>query len=299
MSPSSPLGPRAADAPDARVGDGCLRWLERHRASFEPFREDDPVLSKRLLAFGELAGIMGNILRRGGAPQRVRALAAFVDDGLDGVDWEAQTIRSPRMLLAPITMHRLRTALGRDARHLHDVIARFVRLGRADALDLEPYRRFEMEELLAGGGFKPLDRGAIGGALRAALAPLAVPPSSFTAQDGYALTHIVFALCDHGRREPGALLHAPAEVARLRRLVALCARMALIERNVDLLGELVACARFLAIDEDWLVPASFALAASAQDADGSIPTYEREPEVEDGRFFGRYHATLMWAYAAA
>jgi hypothetical protein len=284
---------------ERRVRAGCWGWLERNRASFEPFREDDPLRSKRLLAFGELSGILGNVLRRRIRDEPIASLAAFADRSLDRFDWEAQTIRSPEFVLAPITMHRLRTALGREDAHLREVIARFVALGTADTLELEPYRRFELEELLAGAAFKPLDRTLLRRALRAAVAPLAKSPSAFTAQDGYALTHVVFALCDHGAREAGALVPARAAVARLRWLVAVCGRIALAQQDLDLLAELVASARFLGIDEHWFVPAAFSLAARCQDRDGSLPTFANEPAGEDARFFQRYHATLLWAYAAA
>ncbi|HEY0394482.1 MAG TPA: hypothetical protein VGD01_08285 [Candidatus Elarobacter sp.] len=281
----------------AAVGARCWDWLERQRGAFEPFREDDPARARRLLAYGELTGILGGCLRRGASGGAVERLARFVDGGLDAYDWEAQAIRSPAFVVAVLVAARFRTALGGDAEPLRAAAARHAALGTVDALELAPYRMFELEHLLAACGAGAGRERTFAERLRAALAPLGKPPSAYTTHDRYAVTHIVFALCDDGTRAAESVAPA-AVVARLRDLVALCGRMALIEREHDLLAESVSCVRYLGMDEPRFVREAFALAAAAQDADGSIPTFAEPPAVEDARFFQRYHATLMWAHAA-
>lgn len=278
-----------------RVGAGAWGWLERERAAFEPFREDDPLRSKRLLAYGELTGIVGICLREGIA--RAAPLSAFLSAGIGRYDWEAQAIRSPAFVVALLIVARFCAAAGRPDPGVRHAIARLVALGALDALELAPYRRFELAELLEAGGYVGPARGAFVRRLRATLAPLDKPPSAFSGHDRYALTHVVFALCADGARPAGAVVPR-ATLERLRWLVALCGRMALAEAELDVLAELVVCARLLALDEPWFVPAAFALAARHQDADGSLPTFPQEGDGADARFLARYHATLMWAYAA-
>jgi len=283
--------------PRTRVGEGCWNWLASNRAAFEPFREDDPLRSKRLLAYGELTGILGNCLRRGARGDALGALTAFVRAGDAGYDWEAQAIRSPAFAVALAVRARFRIAAGLADAMPPPALARHVALRTLDALELAPYRAFELEHLLAACGLGSGRRTRFDRRLRDALAILAKPPSSFTNHDRYALTHLVFALCDDGTRRAEAVAARPA-LARLRWLVAVCGRMALLERDLDVLAELVSCVRYLELDEPWLVEAAFALAAASQDADGSLPTFAEPPPGDAGRFFERYHATLMWAHAA-
>ena len=281
----------------ARVGARCWAWLTSRQDAFTPFREDDPVRPKRLLAYGELAGILGCCLRRGARDGPVAALTAFVDGGLDGYDWEAQALRGPAFVVALLTVARFREAAGGDPAPLRAVVARHLALGNVDALELAPYRMFELEHLLAANGLGAGRRAIYARRLRDALAPLRRSPSAFGAHDRYALTHLVFALCDDGTRDAEDVA-SRRDVAMLRRLVALCARMALLEGELDVLAELVSCARYLRLDEPWLTGEAFAFAAGAQDDDGSVPTFPEPPDVEDARFFQRYHATLMWTHAA-
>jgi len=283
--------------PHARVGEGCWSWLESNRAAFEPFREDDPLRSKRLLAYGELTGILGNCLRRGARTGALASLTAFVRAGDGGYDWEAQAIRSPAFVVALAVRARFHAAGSLADGMPPPALARHVALRTLDALELAPYRAFELEHLLAACGLGAGRQSRYERRLRDALATLEKPPSSFTNHDRYALTHLVFALCDDGTRAAETVASRRA-LARLRWLVAVCGRMALLEGDLDVLAELVSCVRYLGLDEPWLVEAAFALAAASQDADGSLPTFAEPLPGEDGRFFGRYHATLLWAHAA-
>lgn len=286
------------DAVVRDVGTRCWAWLDAHRDAFAPLHEDDPLHAKRLLAFGELAGILGNVRRRGIGGTVIDRLTAFVLEQIVRVDWETPTLRSPAFAVAPLVASRLYAACGRDASWLRAIAARQVALGALESIELLPYRRFELEHLLAATGVRASSRRALARRFAEALAPLAKPPSAYTTNDRYAVTHLVFALCDDGLR-PAEAVVARRSLTRLRWLVAVGGRIAIVEREPDLLAESVSCVRQLGLDEPWFVGAAFALARELQDDEGGIPTFVQPPAVlADATFFQRYHATLMWAHAA-
>lgn len=281
-----------------RVRDGCWDWLAANCASFTHFGGAAATRGARLRAFGELAGIVAACLRRGVRTEPVVQLSARIGAALDGFDWESQAIRDPQFIVPLVTMAHAAQAVGRDARALRAAVDRRLELGDPGAFQIVPYRRLELCHLLARDGFANAGRASLAELAHDVLAGLDKPPSSFSAQDAYALTHTAFYLADDGARDAGEIL-AEAELGRLRWLVAICARMALVEDELDVLAELVVAARFLACNEPWLTDAAFARAARAQDGDGSLPTFRGAPPAQgdEARFLARYHATLMWAYA--
>lgn len=128
--------------------------------------------------------------------------------------------------------------------------------------------------------------------MRAALALLDMPPPLWTSKDVYALTHVVFYLCEDGARGAHEIL-TPAEAARVAWLVRTFARIAFADRDLDLLAELLMCARFLGVEDSGLTAAGAELAQASRTADGGVPG---DPSY--GAFFGSYHSTLVWAFAS-
>jgi hypothetical protein len=282
----------------ARAGARCWNWLDANAASFAPAAGDSATRNARLRAFGELVYVLSacRALAREPDPP-LRRLVAFAADAVGTFDWESAVMRDARFLVPVLTMIAFLESAGRDAGRWRAVVARRIEVGILDALDLVPYRRLELQRGLERGGF------TTGGETfeqlyrRCALAR-EISVTAMTPEDVYALTHVVFYLCDDGLADARARLPA-AEVARLARLVRVCGRVALIGGALDQLAELVACAAFLRLhDPLWLAAAVRAASAHLRE-DGAMPAFTGDPAPDGDGFFAVYHPTLVWALAAS
>jgi hypothetical protein len=271
----------------------CWDWLDANRESFL-LLPGEPAATRglRLKAYAELMIFVTAALRRGASTPAIARLATFASASLEGFDWESQMIRDPRFVVALLTVVEFLETTGADASRFRALVERVLELRVVQTLDLTPYRRVEIERLLVRAGFAPPDPSAFARGVRAALALLDMPPPLWTAKDVYALTHVVFYLCEDGARDPHEIL-SPAEAARVAWLVRTFARIAFADRSLDLLAELLMCARFLGVEDTGLTVAGAELAQASRTADGGVPG---DPSY--GPFFGTYHSTLVWAFAS-
>jgi hypothetical protein len=275
------------------VRDGCWGWLLANRTSFQLFPGEAAALrGPRLKANAELMIFVTACLRRGLRSDALPPLTKFLTASLDGFDWESQTMRDPRFIVALLTVVEYLDAIGCDGGAMRRVVERALELDTVRTLAIVPYRRMEIERLLVRAGFRSADRAAFVRRYHECMELLAKPPSHFTLQEAYALTHLICYLCDDGERDPHELV-AAAEVERLKWLTGTFGRLALIDGNIDLLAEIVMCERFLAVGDAWLPSTALALAAARLEAGGSIACGSATDP-----FFDRYHPTLLWAFVS-
>jgi Domain of unknown function (DUF6895) len=276
--------------PVDRLRDGCFEWLTAHFSGFRWFDADAASRGPRLKAFGELLSILTACRRRAPLSHPAAQLAELALGTVEELDWESQLIRDPAFIVAVLTVAEFLDRAGADASGPRAVVERALATGVVAALDLVPYRKMEIEHLLVRAGFRPLRAPAFARTFRESLARLEKPLPLFTVQDAYALTHIVFFLCDDGTRD-AAVLASPDEVARLRWLTETSARIALIDHDVDLTAELIVADAFLGRPDPWLVAEGVARALARRNAGGGVPGGRGDA------FLDVYHSTLMWAYA--
>jgi hypothetical protein len=282
-----------ADAALNLVRDGCWGWLLANRTSFQLAPGEAAALrGPRLKAHAELMIFVTACLRRGLHSDALPPLTDFLTASLDGFDWESQRIRDPHFVVALLTVVEYLDAIGRDASAMRRLVERALEVDAVRTLTIAPYRRMEIERLLVRTGILSADRAAFLQRYHECMELLAKPPSHFTLQDAYALTHLICYVCDDGERDPHELV-AAAEVDRLKWLTGIFGRLALIDGNADLLAEIVMCARFLALGDAWLPSAALGLAAARLEAGGSIAC---GPAADP--FFDRYHPTLLWAFVS-
>jgi hypothetical protein len=285
--------PPAGDGALIAVRDGCWGWLHANRTSFrlQP-GENAELRGPRLKAHAELMIFVTACLRRGLHSDALLPLTEFLTASLDGFDWESQAMRDPQFIVALLTVVEYLDATGRDANAMRRLIERALELGAVRTLAIPPYRRMEIERLLVRAGFVAADGAAFARRYRECIELLAKPPSHFTLQDAYALTHLICYLCEDGDRDPHERVER-AEVDRLIWLTSTFGRIALIDGNADLLAEIVMCERFLAVGDAWLRRAALELAAARLEPGGSIACGPASDP-----FFDRYHPTLLWAYTS-
>jgi hypothetical protein len=275
------------------VRDGCWGWLLANRTAFRLFPGEAAALrGPRLKANAELMIFVTACVRRGLQCDALPPLTEFLTASLDGFDWESQLARDPHFVVAVLTVVEYLDAIGHDASAMRRLVERVLELDAVRTLAIAPYRRMEIERLLVRAGFVAADRAAFVQRYRECTELLAKPPSHFTLQDAYALTHLICYLCDDGARDPRELI-AAGDVERLKWLTGTFGRLALIDRNADLLAEIVMCDRFLGVGDAWLRSAALELAVARLEPSGSIAC---GPEAD--RFFDRYHSTLLWAYVS-
>lgn len=275
-----------------RLRHGCFSWLAAHRSDFRWSVADAASRGARLRAFGELIGILTACKRHAAPCAEAAQLDEFALSIVEELDWESQLIRDPRFIVAVLTVAEFLEASGRDSSRMRAIVQRSLLTGVIDALDVVPYRALEIEHLLVRARFVPRPRRRFGNALREAFSRLDKPLPLFTVQDMYALTHIVFYICDDGKRDAGVV--APWEVARLRRLVDISTGLALIDDDPDLIAEMILAHAFLGPADSWLVSTGFSRVLARRAAGGAIPAGGASG---DNEFLGCYHPTLMWAYA--
>ena len=220
---------------------------------------------------------------------------AFAADAVADFDFDSPRIRDPRFVLPLLIVDAFLEAAGRDAAPVRAVAARALAVRPSEEIGfVTPYRRFELLMLLERTGFAERDAQRFAGAYAACLAPLGRAVSAFGHEQFYGLTHLVFSLCRYGAADARERITV-TELDRLRWLVRICARMALIDGDLDLLPELVLCSQLLHDGDERFVELALAHAAGAQNADGSVPGGAGGA----GDAQALYHPTLMWAYAAS
>lgn len=274
-------------AASERVRDGCERWLLDNRSFF----------SQRFKALVELMLVLTPRAPGAGRSAFVTEQIAFAAGGVADFDFDTPRIRDPRFVLPLLIVVTFLEAAGRDASRVRAVAARALAVRPDEALGFAtPYRRFELLMLLERTGFAARDAEPFARAYADCRAPLDRGIRAFGHEEFYGLTHLVFSVCQYGAADVRERLAEP-ELERLRWMVRTCARIALIEENLDLLAELVLCSQLLRDGDERFVETALAFAADAQDADGSVP--QRAGGGGAASADARYHPTMMWSYAAA
>jgi hypothetical protein len=285
----------AAEARE-RLTAGCWRWLEANVDQFF-VRHDEtgPARAVRLRAFGELLTFLSGTARlnvRGGA---VATVGAAAQAWLPAFDWDSQLIRDPGFVVAVVTVVEFLEARGADATPFRRLVERALDQRLVDGLELHPYRRAELDRMLARAGFQRYDAASFARHVREAMRLLDKPPPSYTVNDYFALSHLVCYVWDDGRRDARELL-GPDEIAQLRWLVATFGRIVMIDRDLDLAAEFLIGERFMGGFDDAFATAAVGAAIREQQPDGCIIA----PDLGGTRspFVRRYHSTLLWAYAS-
>jgi hypothetical protein len=281
-------------APGEHLQAGCERWLLAHRGFFTPRPERGEVRAP-LKALVELMLVLTPRAGKAAHDAFVAEQIAFAAGALAGLDLDTMRIRDPRFVLPLLVTVAFLEAAGRDASAVRAVAERALAVRPAGTVGFAtPYRRLELLMLLERTGFAARDDARFARAYAGCRAPLDRGLRAFGHDELYGLTHLVFAVSHHGAADPRERL-GELETARLRWLVRTCAGIALIEENLDLLGELVLCAQLLRDGDGRLAERALALAAAAQTTGGAVPQRPGERVEPDAS----YHPTLMWSYAAA
>ncbi|MEU1055429.1 hypothetical protein ABZ397_23150 [Streptomyces sp. NPDC005876] len=313
----APGSPPDADTAPERVLTGALRWTEANLEWFRPERWEE-YLPPRPFRPGPLLELLGllRVLDRDGVLPRGAALPSRA------LDLAAETAADPGFARS------LRRGDAYFPYHL-DLITLLEHLGRP-----QPGPRARCEALLAAdaGGhchpYKPvlnrlelryfLDRGGLTAPpalpttealYRQSVAALAPDALQLTESETYALTHAVFYATDFGRH-PAAPDDDPDTAARLRRTVRDLLGVHLARGSLDLLAELLLCARALAEGPEThpAERAAWQQMARAARPDGALPSPVHRPEVltsltgdkAAAYLFGTcYHTTTAAALAAA
>ena len=144
------------------------------------------------------------------------------------------------------------------------------------------------------------------GTLYAQTAVSQCPPATcLDVVECYAITHTIFYLTAMGERDLEELL-APSRVTALRRLVKNLLVIMLWERDLDLLGEFLICARFMNCNWSHAIESAWQLIADFQRESGAIPrgSYGGQDcnvdnlEWQKYEFIHCYHTTLVIIIAA-
>jgi hypothetical protein len=180
-----------------RVRDGCWRWLLSSSDLFTEFAST--ASGARLRAFGELASIVETCVRRGVRDEPVLRLRERVRAALRTFDWESQAIRDPRFVVPLLALIRAADTAGPNVPELRAIVERRLAAVNPAAFETVPYRRLELRHLLERNGFLRCDRVELRRLAGEALGVLDRVASSFSVEDGYALAHTVFYLCDGAR----------------------------------------------------------------------------------------------------
>lgn len=278
------------------LGAACWRWLDEHVDEFLVRPGDDPpTRALRIRAFGELLIFAASSLRLGGAPAPFERVAGIALAWLPAFDWESQLMRDPAFVVAILTVVEFVEASGGDAAPYRALAENALELGLVDRLDLRPYRQLELQRLLVRARFRRDDAAAFAAQARHALRLLDKPPSTYTVNDYFALSHLACYVCDDGERDPSVVLGL-ADAARLRWLVGTVGRFALIDGDLDLAAEFVLCERFLGGFDGAFTREAVRRAIAQQEPDGCV--LAPDPDGTRTAFVRRYHSTLLWAYAS-
>jgi hypothetical protein len=100
-------------------------------------------------------------------------------------------------------------------------------------------------------------------------------PYTMSMHQAYQLTHEVFVPCDYGGRLQPAGAFSAADRRYLRRALEILTTIHQGKRNVDLVGELLACLRFLGYTDLQVYREGLRYVLSSQRGNGSFGDYER------------------------
>ncbi|WP_329458134.1 DUF6895 family protein [Streptomyces sp. NBC_01497] len=296
---------RAPSAPAVRtVGEAALRWVAANRSQFR-LGEDalalDGDVNRTWKPLGELAQVCVSV-RRATTPgdplhttacDLLRHAWRLTEDG---------AVFHELLRLEPFGTYALEVyaafaSAGLRHAGFEDLASATVRTRGWRLTEQLPNRRLGLLNSERRAGFPP--HRPVADALRATWLGGLPEPWTFENASGYALTHVVFHLTDWGGEAAGV----PDDIASyLGQWLPAWLDSCVQDDQWDLTAELLAVAASLPSPPgaDLLAGAWSALAA-AQDADGGLPEIGPGPE---GRavqrdFRGRYHSTLMAAFAAA
>ncbi|WP_051837424.1 DUF6895 family protein [Streptomyces sp. NRRL F-2580] len=296
----------------SRVLAGALGWLETNLEWFAPERWEEH-LPRRPFPPSTLLELLGlvRLLSRSGV--HAEANAAFTRRA---VELAARTAAAPsfgeglrrgdELFPYHLNLVSLLDLLGRPQPTSR---TRCQALLDADAGGhTQPHKpvlnRLELRYFLDRGGFAAPSRLPDAESLYAqSIAALSPDVHQLTSSETYALTHSVFYATDFGQRP---CPDTPGSEA-LREAVRVLLGVHLARRNLDLLSELLLCARALGGPTLTFERQGWEAVEAAQRSDGAVPSPVHRPEVLEGLtgdkaaayLFGTcYHTTLAAALAA-
>jgi hypothetical protein len=277
-------------------------WVHDHRDHFRPPAGDGggPAAVEWLKPVGELAMVAGVLVREGVAGARhaasARQLLDFAwHDLLEDGDVLDRCQRDNPLLAGPAEHYAVFHDRGYRNPRLEETL-RVMGTGvrAASAVELLPTRRLSVAHAEHRIGSR--SGGELDGLLRNTLLGHLPEPWTVEQNAGYSITHAVFHVTGWGARPD----RIPPEIVDYLRLWTPVWKHECGQRRLwDLLGEWLAvdaCLPDAVLDvEHWL------LLASAQAADGALPTLEDFPVGGDSReiFDFVHHPTLVTAFAGA
>ena len=282
-----------------RIGGSALRWLSANLRHFGLPAIDDPeestTIGKRRKAFGELAiatmvAQRSPRLRR--SPEYARVLEHLTSAARQP-DFSFDMLRRPGLFPFYAGVFGALKACGQELPAVQKRIARMLEFGFLDAVERTPRAKIDLKYLLDLGGFSHL-LPAYADLYRGSIAQHLPPVVYLRRDDIYDLTHIIFHVADFGRDSLGAVLADRLEATR--DYVSLLLATRVVERDWDLVGELLLCCRCLSDGARPPVAGAWRALESAQAVSG----YVSGPESKAGGEFAKhYHPTLVALLASA
>lgn len=308
------VGPltESAASPEALVDNG-VRWLNEHIAWFDPQRWER-FLPRRKVRFSPLLELMilTRCLRRGPFPEQAEELTRQAYPLGVSICKDArfaeQICRAGTVFAYQAHLVALLAETGAD--ELDGIRTRIQSVldtdtGELFAPDRPALSRLELRYVLDIGGFGTVERPAIGFYRESVLATRE-GPLSFSDDEVYALTHVLFYLTDFGAHP--VLEVDTGEQERVRGLVLVLLGACLARGDHDLAGELLLCAETLDAHHHELVRHGWHTIADHQRADGAVPSPVHDPAVlaqlqgdkREAYLFGTcFHTTMVAVMAAS
>ncbi|WP_211461715.1 DUF6895 family protein [Collimonas silvisoli] len=298
------------DAQRAIFTSGVLRWLETNIEQFRPPHQHaiETVAPESIVpgpirkAFGELGAALRIVIRTPALRDRpeVRALVAkwlsMADEQGVFVDVEGRTGLFATHVALSVAMGDLRPpACTKLRERLQQVLSR----GYVDRIERNAWQKLDLRYYFDAAGL----------AHRLPTAPVLLRASSLAMRpelpyvrdiDLYAVTHILFDLCDFGSSDPSPLL------GKLRpdveEYVQLALSMCIAEQNWDLSAELLMCRLYLGFDgelERWAMNRICAVQHESGYVPASTAAQDKPDARAPGDFLEAYHPTVVSLFLLA
>ncbi|MBK0870747.1 MULTISPECIES: DUF6895 family protein [unclassified Saccharopolyspora] len=295
-----------------RVAEHGLRWLENNLEWFEPARWERFLPPRRFRAAPLLELlILVRLLRGGPHAERAERIGTAAHRVAEAVCAETgfhdELSRGGPAFAYHAHLVALLTDAGRAPARARSLVQAVLDTGTGElfAADRPALNRLELRYVLDLGGF---DRSGYrtDQSHRNSVLTTRQGPLSFADDEVYALTHVLFYLSDFGSRPVSGSDLADREKAG--RTVSVLLGACLARDDLDLAGELLLCADILGVHCRGLVEHGWQRIASAQRADGAVPSPLHDSAVlskVDGDkraayLFGTcFHTTMVAVMAAS
>lgn len=288
----------------ASLAAGLLRWLTAHVAQFDVPQEDAVVdqdpdsieIGAERKAFVEL-GIALRLAVRYMPPGAEDGVKKLTDHWLGVADRRHiffDPLRRPGLVAGQAINYMTMSELGQEPPEVHSALQRAINLHRFDRADWPAWKQQNLVWYLDGAGLRhmmPPMRDLMERSILFRPPPL---PHASTA-DLYAITHLIFGLTDMGRRRSDGLL-SEDERTSLRNYLSVALATLLLERDWDLVGEVLLSRLYLATPPDALDKHAAAALAAAQHHTGYVPGPFRDSRKASApiqQFGDAYHTTII------